>query len=241
MPHEIITRKHLVDWIRDETNPETGLAKQLNLLGDKTSPHYRRLSVFEVIRWGGRVNAVPDTVTSNIPNKQDIVRYNFQHDLEAIWWIVVYFITACAPYRPSRNRAKLMFSKSLTLRPLRSDCFQHSFPTQVADYLHPTIAETFKIPMEKLRKYLIEQYIAREVFGQIDVHESYSMIHNDFANNFRELLDNEADDWKQIPIVPSRALTGVISPPIGTLLKRGRGDNDVQADTVNKKARNVAD
>lgn len=239
MPHEIITREHLVNWIRDGINPERGLAKQVNLMADKASSLYRRLSTFKEIQWGGRVATVPETATSNIPKEDDIVRYNFQHDLEAVWWIVVYFITACVPYRQSRNRAKLMFTKSLTLRRLRSDCFQHSFPTQVGIHLHPDIAEAFKMPMEKLRSYLIEQYIARQVFGQFDVHESYSMIHNDFATIFRELLENEEENWKQIPIVPSRALTGAISPPIVTL-KRGRSDNDGPADNVNKKARHVA-
>ncbi|KAF5322673.1 hypothetical protein D9619_001139 [Psilocybe cf. subviscida] len=238
MPHEIITRKHLVNWIRDETDPEFGLAKQVNILGDKTTPLYRRLSVFQQIQWGERVNTVPDNVTSNIPDRYETVRYNFQHDLEALWWIVVYFITACVPHRASRNRAKLLFPKSLTVYGRRSESFLNTLSVELGDHLHPTIADAFTIPMERLRNYLLEQYVAREVFGQIDVHESYSMIHKDFATNFRELLENEEDGWKQVPIVPSHALTGVISPVIG-ILKRGQDDNDAPAG-FDKKARNDA-
>lgn len=238
MPLEIITRKHLLEAIRHEFDPDMGLAKQLNLLGDKKSPLFRRFSVFKEIPGGRRVTSVPETATSEIPKRGDIVRYNFQHDLEAIWWIVLYFITACVPYQKSRNHAKVLFSKSLNIHHPRFTCFIYAFPSEVGEYLHPTIAGAFNMPMERLRVYMSEQYTAREVFGQLDVHESYSLIHNDFATILRTLFENEDDDWKQIKIVPSRALTGVISPLIGT--KRGRDDNDPPVVYLNKKARNDA-
>lgn len=239
MPLEITTREHLLDCIRCEPDPDLGLAKQVNILGDKNSPLYRRLSAFKEIPGGRRVTAVPETSTANIPKLGDTVRYNFQHDLEAIWWVVVYFITACVPYRRSRDYAKTMFSKSFTVRPRRFTCFHYPFPAGVGNHLQPIVAEAFNMPMERLRIYMFEQYIAREVFGQIDVHESYSMIHNDFATIFAKLLENEDDGWKQIPLVASSALNGAISPLIATL-KRGRGDTDAPVDNANKKARNDA-
>lgn len=55
--------------------------------------------------------------------------------------------------------------------------------------------------MDNLRKGLYEGYITRQLFGQLSLKESYSMIHGNFATEFDKLLSGDVGGWKQTQLV----------------------------------------
>ncbi|KAF5316634.1 hypothetical protein D9619_006094 [Psilocybe cf. subviscida] len=147
-----------------------------------------------------RVGALPANFTGYIPNHDAAVRYNFQHDLESLWWLVLFYITKCVGHQPSEDYAEFIFQKTLTPSSERSECFIDNFRSSGGRSLHPRLKEPFKDLMEKLRAALYEEYVAREAFGQLTIPESYSYIHGLFAKQVTELLQHNNSGWKDVPI-----------------------------------------
>jgi hypothetical protein len=86
---------------------------------------------------------------------------------------------------------------------------------------------------------MLEEYQIRAVFGQLQLPHAYSGIHATFANEFAELLADNTNDWKKIPILPSSAFLST-NVPVGTIAgtKRGRDEgNSQEAESTNKKLR----
>lgn len=108
-PFEIINQRHLLNFVRGEVNPAASMAAQLNLREE--SPEYARYKIFS--RFGTRTKSIPLSFTENTPEKKTVVRYNFQHDLESIWWIALYFITALVNYEVSQTYSRQVFRHTL--------------------------------------------------------------------------------------------------------------------------------
>lgn len=201
MPFEIINRVHLLNDFRGEVDPSASMAARLRL--PEASPEYERYKTFS--QFGTRTKFIPSNFTEDIPSNKTVVRYNLQHDLESIWWIVLYFITALVDHEDSQTYAQLVFRRTLNVTDLgvRNKAFEKRFALQVGDHLHAKLSEPFTMLMERLRTYMHEEYLARELFGQLTVPESYSAIHGHFATQFGEFLQADEGNWKQIPIAPN--------------------------------------
>ncbi|KAF5316635.1 hypothetical protein D9619_006093 [Psilocybe cf. subviscida] len=196
MPYEVLKARHLLHKHR-ECDVEDSLAVHFNLLVG--SPEYNRLKDINK-NFCRRIAALPVITTGHIPDYDAPVCYNFQHDLESLWWLVHYCITKWVDHQPSHDYAEFIFQKTFTLSAERNDCFFDNFKSLGGRSLHPKIKVPFSDFMEKLRVAMHEEYVAREAFGQLHMPKSYSYIHNFFAKQLRELLLHHNDDWKAISI-----------------------------------------
>lgn len=241
MPIEIMTRSYLLLYLSAPRNakPTSTLAKQLKL--EEGSTQYERLKAFKKI---GDYESLPsDADLDSIPGSKSIVRYNFQHDLESIWWIVLYFVMARVPHKPSQNMAKDIFQSNLVASPERVACLHRVIDEDLEEILHPSLKDTFPMFIETLRGAMFEEYQIRAVFGQLQLPYAYTNIHATFANKFAGLFADNQNNWKDIPILSSSSLQStkaVVQTIAGT--KRGRDeDGSEDEDSVNKRHRQNED
>lgn len=196
MPYEMLKAEHLLNMHR-ECDVDDSLAVLFELPAG--SPAYERLKDINK-DFCRRIGALPINSTRHIPDYDAAVRYNFQHDLESLWWLILFYITKCVGHQPSENYAEFIFQRTLTPSSERSECFTGKFRPSGGRHLHNKLKEPFKDFMEKLRAALYEEYVAREAFGQLNIPESYSYIHGLFAKQVRELLQHNNSGWKDVVI-----------------------------------------
>ncbi|KAF5330949.1 hypothetical protein D9619_005414 [Psilocybe cf. subviscida] len=150
--------------------------------------------------------AIPPNVDwSKIPTHLAIVNHSYQHDLESIWWIILWLI-AMRAHVESLDDATPEITELFThnihnFRP------RQVFFTQPADVDlgHHLRSEFSPFPafMEGLREHMYQAYIRRAAFGQLDLQESYSNIIAVFALYFRSLQNNDGP-WRQVAIDGSK-------------------------------------
>ncbi|KAF5316058.1 hypothetical protein D9619_006112 [Psilocybe cf. subviscida] len=203
MPHEIFGRAYLFQSLRASRPPGDNFANQLNLPGGEANPNYQRFLNFHRF-YGKTFTALPANATVDIPPRGAVVSYNFQHDLESVWWIALYFITAGVGHIPSSRYAAKIFTDGLTPMRDRAEAFRYNIGDPLMAVLLPSLQAAFVDTMDDLREELYTHYVARALFGQLDVPESYAQIHAIFATEFDRLLNANTRNWKQTKIVPLR-------------------------------------
>lgn len=196
MPHEVLNEEYLLTNHRDCIEQKS-LAVRLKV--PVGSPEYQRLTEINK-NFCDRFKALPPIATAYIPPHGATVRYNFQRDLELIWWLVTFYITTCVDHEESQDYAQFIFQKTLTPSKERIHCFEQNFITRCGRSLHPNIRGTFNELMETLCTTMYEEYVAREAFRQLHIPESYSYIHGRFATKFRALLQHNNDGWQDLAI-----------------------------------------
>lgn len=236
MPHEVLKGKHLLDGFLGPYSEAESLAAHLKNVVVGT-PEYERLKIIKKDVFH-RFTLLPASATDQLPVFTPVVRYNFQHDLESLWWLVIFYINACVDHQRSQDYAEDVFHNSMIATWQRTDCFEKNYIFDGGRFLHPKLVGSFKHVIEDLRRTMVEEYVAREAFGQLNQFETYSYIHAFFAKQFRTLLQHNADGWKDVLILGSKssdtkgagAITG----------KRGRVNSNAAGSATNKKARHVA-
>lgn len=137
------------------------------------------------------------------PLARDYVSHNYQHDLESLWWIAIYFITGGVGHKPSENQAREIFHNHPTAK-IRAPWFRDSLFGNLMQCLRLELATYLLGPLEMLRISMLEEYVQRVIFREMNVHESYSSIHAAFAEQLDVILDNVHDEWKRLPIIPMK-------------------------------------
>lgn len=115
MPTEILTRYYLSEkyFFRSkfaskslpnlfEFTPEKEtLAMQFNL--SPTHPAYSTFNDLDpmIEYFGRRPTLLVDADPTKMHPRGSVVNHNFQHDLESIWWIILWFITINLNWLPS--------------------------------------------------------------------------------------------------------------------------------------------
>lgn len=131
--------------------------------------------------------------------------HNFQHDLESVWWILLYTITLRVENSPSKalGYARTVFQNSNGLSKARRDCFVDSIRAKLNKVLLEDV-RAFGIPMEWMRSRLHKGYVDREKDGLLREIGSYIEIHSQFANFLGRLTGLDANGrpptWLQVPL-----------------------------------------
>lgn len=179
----------------------------------------------------------PDANPSKILPRGSIVNHNFQHDLESIWWILLWFITMNVNWATSFDWGHKIFVHDIEqFEPrfvLFMDPLDGKAPT-LSDSLKQELLPTFSQMLESLRSRMVIEYIQREIFGHLEVPESYSQIHGKFSQTFRRLAQMDGD-WRgvqikcgvnprvmDLPLVAEKAE----QKPVVTGSKRGRDEDE---------------
>ena len=201
MPNEILAQNYLFQRLRRFKPIEDNFADQLQFPDGERNPNYQRFVYFHRF-YGKTFTTLPANATIHIPAPEAVVAYNYQHDLESLWWNALYYITVGVGHIPSCGYAAKIFTGELRCDENRTAAFIFDIESRLLEEVCPSLQAAFPRPMNKLREELHMHYVARALFGQLNVAESYSHIHGKFAKVFDDLLSANAGDWKQIRIVP---------------------------------------
>lgn len=126
MPHEIYGRSYEFSLLcipeEDKTSPDfkdsDTLAAQLRAMGEAAEAlsNFEKLGCFNKAYWDSLSETelkalVPsDADFSQIPpDGGGSVVHNYQHDLESLWWVTLWFITLRVDYKAPANFASNMF------------------------------------------------------------------------------------------------------------------------------------
>ncbi|KAJ2930979.1 hypothetical protein H1R20_g6112, partial [Candolleomyces eurysporus] len=181
------------------------------------------------------------------------LRHNFQHDLESVFWIALWIITARIDHTPSMRRAKLIFTSTANL--VLSGERQSTFVGDISD----TLSECLVKPLLPLAQVLedvrndlyIEAFHRGESLAWQD-EKSYSLIHAKVAIHFVFLEDTRG--WGDVPLAPQDSKTSSPAPESAAeaasvlVASRGsmgsptrRGIKPPARGTSNKRSRPVED
>ena len=122
--------------------------------------------------------------TPVIQKQKQAIVYNFQHDLESIWWIFVWTATSRVVHEPSINFANKIFKNTTTLSKERADCMIKDIFGPLNDCLEPSL-RGLALPLDKLRKLMFAHYVRRAKEDKIYDLGSYTKVHYAFASFFQ--------------------------------------------------------
>ncbi|PPQ79050.1 hypothetical protein CVT25_002359 [Psilocybe cyanescens] len=144
------------------------------------------------------------------PNKP-IVVHNFQHDLESLWWLVLWLITSHTEDQPSeswhspvfqvdaiqrcRTWATPIFQNTVGLSTERRFCF--IYPLEKNLNFFPKNISDFSWRLDRLRDSMLDAFITRVEHGEIHNKESYAQIHIEFGWFFASIQNAENQDWRE--------------------------------------------
>ncbi|KAH9487284.1 hypothetical protein JR316_0001354 [Psilocybe cubensis] len=135
------------------------------------------------------------------------VVYNFQHDLESLWWVLVWSLTARVDHQPSRTWAKQIFQHndvptSARLNFLRPYCEDPDENAQDLQRIMLPSISVLRYIVDALREAMNIAYSERERGYMLRDPLSYAIIVNLFHSAFQP-LQNFLDSFKGTPLLPS--------------------------------------
>ncbi|KAL4259871.1 Fungal-type protein kinase domain-containing protein [Pleurotus pulmonarius] len=168
------------------------------------------------------------------PPKQPLV-YNYQHDLESIWWIFLWTVLSRVPHEASVEYARPIFQNIMTLSDARSQCLLEEIEAPLQLCLHPSLKRLSQ-PLDQLRELLHTSYLGRRRKGKLADVTSYVGIHRYFVQFFNHIKMSQAT-WGGTALVaqhPSVA-SFVVDVPKPTCDKRPRNDETCVPDAEDKR------
>ncbi|KAF5316801.1 hypothetical protein D9619_006198 [Psilocybe cf. subviscida] len=200
MPVEILSREYLFEaYLLDPDEDEVrNLADNLDI--DKSSRVYQSLSRFSKIPIDG-INIPVNADWDKAPQSGQTVDHNFQHDLESVWWILLWIITCRVHYELSAKAVSRFFRHDINDFDGRSRAFEKAMHA-VKRVLHSDLKGIGSL-VECLRAEMHRDYIVRAIVGHLELPESYSNIHALFSTEFREIQAKQGP-WKNMKLEHKR-------------------------------------
>ncbi|KAG9218193.1 hypothetical protein CCMSSC00406_0005874 [Pleurotus cornucopiae] len=127
--------------------------------------------------------------------------YNFQHDLESIWWIFLWTVTCRVSHPPSIVFGQDIFKNTMQLSSERSKCLQYPIESSLLTCLMSPLQQ-LAAPLETLRKFMANAYMFHHKDQDWSNLSSYIHIHNVF-HMFFAAIDPSPADWSGIALVTS--------------------------------------
>ncbi len=115
--------------------------------------------------------------------------YNFQHDLESLWWIALWVILVRIGQEASQLYARTIYISRLICTPERGGAFlADGYLAQDLERVLSPEASPFAQGLEKCRMELKKAYWYRELEGKEDDPNSYAKIYSEVGVNLLEYL-----------------------------------------------------
>lgn len=134
---------------------------------------------------------------AKVPKESAPVNHNHQHDLESIWWILLWIITCRIGPEKSAVIMKKYFRHRLEDFPPRQKLFE-KFLNENKAGLRKDLYQLWS-HLRALRKSMETAYLLREVFGHLEVPEAYSRIQVEFSKRLR-VLQGLKGSWRSIAL-----------------------------------------
>lgn len=154
------------------------------------------------------------------------VVHNFQHDLESIWWLVLWFITSRVAGEAAQLYGQKIFHNSIIPSPKRLAAFTTEIDGDLKQCLGK-LADHFAEPMENIRNAMVLSYVQRVRDSKLRDISSFAPISNGFRTFFKHITESK-DKWSATPL-------GAQNPYIDPAeRKRPRPDDDDDAQDENE-------
>ncbi|EAU89867.2 other/FunK1 protein kinase [Coprinopsis cinerea okayama7 len=157
--------------------------------------------------------------------------HSFQHDLESIFWIILWLISMRIDQEVPREFGKTYFQQRVdhgyALARYRAFTKPLYIQTDLEKSLRPTslLRSRFVSTLENLRKDLYEQYISRNKEARYHDPSSYSWIMSKAFNKFFDAVDECKDRWGDIALMVDSKPRKVSPPPPPPSSSLNQGDD----------------
>ncbi|PPQ88968.1 hypothetical protein CVT25_005067 [Psilocybe cyanescens] len=129
-----------------------------------------------------------------LDDRLQIVIHNFQHDLESVWWIMLWSLTARIQHKLSNNWAKTIFQNTLQLSTPRKRCFTKSIWSKLNSILAAPAKKLSK-NMDTMRRNLHVAYNNREKEDKLRDFGTYVDIYAEFDQFFADIQKHKS--WRK--------------------------------------------
>lgn len=119
--------------------------------------------------------------------------HNFQHDLESIWWLVLWTITSRVVGSSAQLYGQGIFQNSIIASPKRLKAFRSGIEEDLNSCLGK-LARYFSEPMETIRGAMYQDYVSRVREGNLTNIASFVPTSNAFRSFFSD-LEESRDRW----------------------------------------------
>ncbi len=118
-------------------------------------------------------------ISGNLCLRRGEIIYNFQYDLESVWWIVLWTLLVRIAHTPGQNYAPLIFVNRLENTPERQSIFlaQGRLRSQLTEVLHKDLQLRFAGLMDASCTKLRQAYRKREQAEEVMQPASYAKIY----------------------------------------------------------------
>ncbi|KAF9556343.1 hypothetical protein CPC08DRAFT_820547 [Agrocybe pediades] len=131
------------------------------------------------------------------------VVYNYQHDLESVWWLLLWTLVDRIPNWASYVYSQGIFQNSMVPSVERYTAFTASIAHNLRMNLKPSVSD-FAAHMEQMRELLFNACILREQKNRLDDRNSYVAIHENIYELFR-LIHEDNTTWADEPLRSRRS------------------------------------
>ncbi|KAG2018753.1 other/FunK1 protein kinase [Coprinopsis cinerea AmutBmut pab1-1] len=125
------------------------------------------------------------------------VTHNYEHDLESIWWLVLWLITMRVDHEPSYTAADDIFTGTVPPSAERITAFIGGLPRELKESLHPDLQSLFH-PLESFRQRLVAGYEDRHP-DNLYHPQHYSPECAAFAAFWKE-IKRGGDQWRKVEL-----------------------------------------
>ncbi|PPQ90042.1 hypothetical protein CVT25_006359 [Psilocybe cyanescens] len=158
-----------------------------------------------------------------------IVVHNFQHDLESLWWILLWTVTC--RIKSGAAYGKPIFVNQMEPTKERYDCFMaYSLLGELEKCIAPPKSEDdigLAASIEGLRRVMKMDYAQRIGNAKLFKAKYFAQIHKDFADSFMA-MQTTASEWSSTPLIihSAKNADGALSVTPGRM-KRERSEENI--------------
>ncbi|PPQ85559.1 hypothetical protein CVT25_006729 [Psilocybe cyanescens] len=164
------------------------------------------------------------------------VVHNFLHDLESLWWLILWTLTSRIQDPKCKNWLALVFQNITDLSSKRRRCFEYPIENKLSRFLPEALAP-FAHPLDLLRDEMFQSYLKRELAGDVRNVDSYATIHRQVGWFLDAVQAFPTDQWRayllhedptnraKSSVKDSKAAGTQVPGPIKVKAKRGPEQN----------------
>ena len=191
----------------------------------KGTPYFMALEILDTAYLFNTTAKVKNSFKRTYENESPetpAVIHNFQHDLEPVWWLVLWLVTDNVVDSPSKEFARLVFQNCMIPSREQRNAFVSNgwLKSCLNDVLKDSLS-AFIGDLEELRSQLYSHCIERTMNGKLDDPCSYVKIYNVFSGFFASVSEHK-EQWGPEALsrrqVSCKAPTTVDVPVVTNLL-----------------------
>ncbi|KAF4623082.1 hypothetical protein D9613_001538 [Agrocybe pediades] len=179
---------------KDIKDPKTGTPYFMPIEILKQSYLYLDLDSIEATAGGDTPDASDAPAQPHV-----VVTHNFQHDLESLWWIILWTLTCRVKFDDSQGFGKRIFANSLFTTLQREQVFKEVGANPWGPVLKPDV-RALVVPFRKLQRGFVSCYKGLQLRdGSAMLKKpSYVSIYHNFHLFFRSLPEGI---WRQVELI----------------------------------------